>query len=91
MLKCSTLLCLAVSSLYAISINAADSGEIISTLQDQKHVAVTIYNDNLALVKDQRRVQLDKRQNTLALRDVSAQIRPETALLHSLTSPGSLD
>ena len=91
MLKRPTLLCLAISSLYATSINAADSGEIISTLQDQKQVAVTIYNENLALVKDQRRVQLDEGQNILALRDVSAQIRPETALLHSLTSPGSLD
>jgi len=91
MLKRPTLLCLAVSSLYAIAAHAADSPEIISTLQDQKQVAVTIYNDNLALVKDQRKIQLDKGLNTLALRDVSAQIRPETALLHSLTSTGSLD
>ncbi|HYD33236.1 MAG TPA: DUF4139 domain-containing protein [Methylophilaceae bacterium] len=64
--------------------------ETVSTLKDQKQVAVTIYNDNLALIKDQRQVHLTKGQNTLALRDVSAQIRPETALLRSLSSPGSL-
>ena len=29
-----------------------------ATLADQREVAVTIYNDNLALVKDQRRLQL---------------------------------
>lgn len=61
-----------------------------STLDDQKSVAVTIYNENLALVKDQRKIQLGSGQNTLAFRDVSAQMRPETALLRSLSSPGKL-
>ena len=60
------------------------------TLQDQQSVAVTIYNENLALVKDQRKVPLSSGQSALAFRDVSARIRPETALLRSLTSPGKL-
>ncbi|MBI4808290.1 MAG: DUF4139 domain-containing protein [Nitrosomonadales bacterium] len=64
--------------------------ELRSTLQDQQSVAVTIYNENLALVKDQRKVQLGNGQNALAFRDVSAGMRPETALLRSLTSPGKL-
>jgi hypothetical protein len=75
---------------FASSVVAAESEEIRSTLQDQKEVAVTIYNDNLALVKDQRKVKLKGGLNSLALRDVSAQIRPETALLRSLTAAGSL-
>lgn len=69
---------------------SAESEEIRSTLQDQQEVAVTIYNDNLALVKDQRKVKLKSGLNSLALRDVSAQIRPETALLRSLSASGSL-
>lgn len=69
---------------------AADADEIRSTLQDQQEVAVTIYNDNLALVKDQRKIKLKTGTNSLALRDVSAQIRPETALLRSLTAPAGL-
>ncbi|HSH72791.1 MAG TPA: DUF4139 domain-containing protein [Methylophilaceae bacterium] len=69
---------------------AADLDETRSTLQDQQEVAVTIYNDNLALVKDQRKIKLKPGVNSLALRDVSAQIRPETALLRSLTAPGGL-
>jgi len=69
---------------------AADADEIRSTLQDQQEVAVTIYNDNLALVKDQRKIKLKTGINSLALRDVSAQIRPETALLRSLTAPAGL-
>jgi hypothetical protein len=61
-----------------------------STLSDQQSVAITIYNENLALVKDTRRVTLDAGQNRLALREVSAGMRPETALLRSLSHPGSL-
>lgn len=70
----------------AAPVKAAPSGEIVSALKDQQEVAVTIYNENLALVKDQRRVVLDKGTNRLAWRDVSARIMPETALLRSLGS-----
>lgn len=56
-----------------------------STLDDQQGIAVTIYNDDLALVKDRRRVELPAGEIDLALRDVSAKIQPETALLRSLS------
>ena len=62
-----------------------------STLDDQQSVAVTIYNEDLALVKDARKVLLDGGANRLALRDVSARMRPETAQLRSLSHPGSFD
>ena len=61
--------------------------EATTTLKDQKGLAVTIYNDNLALVKDTREVRLPKGESRLAFQEVSAQIRPETALLRSLTAP----
>ncbi|MDB5802316.1 MAG: hypothetical protein JWL63_3255 [Rhodocyclales bacterium] len=61
-----------------------------STLDDQRSVAVTVYNENLALVKEVRRVPLDVGLNRIALRDVSAQIRPETALLRNLTHAGGI-
>lgn len=73
-----------------LALSATATAETASTLQDQQAVAVTIYNENLALVKDQRSVRLDSGQSTLAFRDVSAQMRPETALLRSLSSPGKL-
>jgi hypothetical protein len=55
--------------------------ETTSTLTDQKGVSVTIYNQNLALVKDQRTISLPEGRQVLAFREVSAKIRPETALL----------
>ncbi len=73
----------------AISTGASSNGlsrdEKLTTLADQQEVAVTIYNENLALIKDSRRVRLDKDINHLAWREVSAQMRPETAQVRNLT------
>src|SRR5690606_15857874 len=52
-------------------------------------VAVTIYNEDLALVKDTRKVILDAGLNLLALREVSGHLRAQTAQLRSLSHPGS--
>jgi len=73
------ILLLLLSAGYAI----AGSGEKISTLADQKEVAVTIYNENLALVKDKRTLVLPAGESVLAFREVSGRMRPETALLQS--------
>jgi hypothetical protein len=64
--------------------------EVPSTLSDQKSVAVTIYNENLALVKDTRSLTFELGLNRMALREVSGRMRPETALLRSLSHPGAL-
>jgi hypothetical protein len=66
---------------------AAPHDEIVSTATDQHSVAVTIYNDDLALVKDARRVRLARDFNQLAWREVSAQMRPETAQLRNVSNP----
>lgn len=47
----------------------------------QTAIAVTIYNNDLALVRDSRNVTLAQGENDLAFIEVSAGIRPETALL----------
>ena len=58
---------------------AADEKDL--TMDDQTGVAVTIYNQDLALVRDLRSVDLVKGENDVAFIDVSAQIRPQTALI----------
>lgn len=72
-----------------LAASAAAAQERRSTLEDQQSVAITIYNEDLALVKDARKVPIDEGVNRIALRDVSARLRPETALLRSLSNPGS--
>jgi hypothetical protein len=86
-----TLTCLTFAIFSVMEMAAwAQGTEQRSTLADQKEVAVTIYNDNLALIKDQRRLQIQPGLSSLAFRDVSALIRPETALLRSISAPGTL-
>ncbi|MEA2784995.1 MAG: hypothetical protein QOF71_1099 [Candidatus Eremiobacteraeota bacterium] len=69
---------------------SADPGERVSTLDDQRAVGITIYNTDLALVRDRRHVALPQGESRLALRDVSARIQPETALLQSVGNPGRI-
>lgn len=64
--------------------------ELRSTLEGQQAVAVTIYNDDLALVKDRRRVGLPAGRVDLAVRDVSARIMPQTALLRAVDDTAGL-
>ncbi len=64
----------------------AKQTEKLTSLEDQKTVAVTIYNENLALIKDQRTITLENGLNLLAFRGVSAKMRPETSLLRSLNN-----
>lgn len=75
----------------SVALAAEPPPEHRSTLDDQIEVAVTIYNNDLALVKDLRRAQLEVGGDALAYRDVSAQIRPETAMLRSISHPDGLE
>ncbi|BAO31008.1 hypothetical protein SUTH_03235 [Sulfuritalea hydrogenivorans sk43H] len=57
--------------------------DVTSSASDREAVAVTVYNDDLALVKERRKVDLPKGLTRLSLREVAAQMRPETALLRA--------
>ncbi len=69
----------------------AKQTEKLTSLEDQKTVAVTIYNENLALIKDQRTITLDSGINLLAFRGVSAKMRPETSLLRNLKNENNFN
>lgn len=78
------------AAVLALSLSAhAAPAERRSTLDDQQSVAVTIYNEDLALVKEVRKLSLPVGASSVALRDVSARMRPETAQLRSLSHPGA--
>ncbi|MCE9569109.1 MAG: DUF4139 domain-containing protein [Rhodocyclales bacterium] len=59
--------------------------DVVSSAADREAVAVTVYNDDLALVKERRKVDLASGLNRLSLREVAAQMRPETALLRAVS------
>src|SRR5882762_7109493 len=75
-----------------ISANSAlgQAAEQTTTRRDRQSVNITVYNSNLGLVRETRRLTLSQGQVALRFADVTAQIRPETVHLSSLTAPASL-
>lgn len=66
------------------------AGALSTGLEDQTGVAVTIYNVNLGLVKDQREIKLLKGLGELRFMDVASQIIPTSVHIKSLINPDSL-
>src|SRR5438128_3033810 len=65
---------------------AAQTSEQTTTASDRQSVNLTVYNSNLGLVRETRRLTLADGRIALRFADVTAQIRPETVHLGSLTS-----
>jgi hypothetical protein len=61
-----------------------------STAADQTDLAVTVYNNDLALVRDRRNIAFFPGEVALTFMDVAQQIRPETVSLRSITTPGAI-
>ncbi len=74
------------AALFATACVAAASAAPfqMAIAQPSPKVSVTIYNSNLALVQDQRTIDVAAGRQRLEFKDVSAAIRPETV---SLSSP----
>lgn len=86
-------LCLAGAAYCSVS--SAEKKEIkngaaSSTLDDQTGVALTIYNVNLGLVKDQRTIRLFTGIGDLRFMDVASQIMPTSVHIKSLVNPETL-
>ncbi len=79
-------------ALGCIAANAAlgQVSEQTTTARDRQSVNITVYNSNLGLVRETRRLTLPQGQVALRFADVTAQIRPETVHLSSVTTPASL-
>lgn len=62
---------------------AANADEISVPPEARVGLSVTVYNGDLALVRDRRRVDLSEGQTDIAFADVSTRLQPNTALLRS--------
>jgi hypothetical protein len=58
---------------------------------DPRTVSVTVYNGDLGLVRDQRRLDLERGVFTVPFRDVAARIDPTSVAFQALSSPGAVD
>ncbi|MBL8631438.1 MAG: DUF4139 domain-containing protein [Rhodospirillaceae bacterium] len=64
---------------------AAHADEVVVPLEARKALELTIYENDLALVKDQRDLKLPKAEATLAFAGVSRQLQPDTVLFRTLS------
>src|ERR1700675_2383212 len=72
------------------SVLVAQTSEKTTSARDRQSVNITVYNSNLGLVRETRRLTLGQGRIALRFADVTAQIRPETVNLASVTAPSSL-
>ena len=61
-----------------------------STLDDQTDLALTVYNSDIALVRDVRNIALPTGTFDLRFMDIAATVNPATVHFRSLTEPGRL-
>lgn len=62
-------------------LNAAHADEITLKSSDNTEMSVSIYNQNLALIRDIRKADLSTGKNEIAFEGVAQQMKPETAIL----------
>jgi hypothetical protein len=58
-----------------------------TTLDDQTELALTVYNSDIALVRDVRSLQLSTGTSNLRFMDIAATVNPATVHFRSLTEP----
>src|SRR4029079_14079983 len=66
---------------------AAVEAQGLSTLDDQTELSVTVYNSDIALVRDVRQIELPRGTFDLQFQDIAATVNPATVHFRSLTEP----
>lgn len=84
-----TLLFLGLCAFPLAAQNDNPAPPLTSTLADQTGIALTVYNVNLGLVKDRRRITLPRGMGELRFMDVAAQIIPASVQIKSVAEPDS--
>jgi len=86
-----TLTSLAPSPAAPAAAAQPEAGPVTATLSDQDEVAVTVYNSNIALVRDVRRVRLYPGASEMRFVDIAAAVNPATVHVRSLTDPSRFE
>lgn len=70
---------LLLPSALGLALAAQGPGEVTSTARDRTALGITLYRNDLAMVRDTRRIALPAGASRLAFADVAASIRPKSA------------
>jgi hypothetical protein len=67
------------------------AAETTTTLKDQTDLALTVYNSDLALVRDVRQIDLPAGESRLRFMDIASSINAATVHFRSVADPGKLN
>ena len=91
----------AVASLAIVMFAASDKGAVptvraaaaqgATTLDDQVDLSVTVYNSDIALVRDVRNLEFPRGTFNLSFMDIAATVNPATVIFRSLTEPARVN
>ncbi len=76
-----------VLSLAVLSLTVSGPSQHVAQAQGGEEVELTVYNQNIALIKDRRTLTLEPGLNEVKFTDVAAQIDPTSVHFRSLTDP----
>jgi hypothetical protein len=74
-----------------VAITEAAEQDATTTLNDQTELAVTVYNSDIALVRDVRDLRLTRGVSDLRFMDIAATVNPATVHFRSLTEPSRVN
>jgi hypothetical protein len=74
-----------------VSAAAPQAPSDTTTLDDQVDLAVTVYNSDIALVRDVRSIQIARGTSDLHFMDIAATVNPATVHFRSLTEPSRVN
>ena len=77
-------------SKFGYAAGSAQTSAVSTNLTDQETVSITVYNSNIGLVKDGRRLTLPNGVTELRFGAVAAKIMPQTVHIKSLSDPSGL-
>ena len=75
------------ASAQSPGVTIPSAGQRSSTLDDQTDLAVTVYNSDIALVRDVRSLQFPRGTFDLRFMDIAATVNPATVHFRSLSEP----
>lgn len=89
-MKAIVLVLLVVAGIFLGSPQTLEGLSVTSGLDSQVEVEVTVYNSNVGLVKDVRKMQLPAGAAEVRFMDVAAQVIPASVNIKSITAPDRL-
>ncbi|MCS6831107.1 MAG: hypothetical protein NZ749_10760 [bacterium] len=79
-----------VSLLMGATLMTEAQNVVTSTAKDTKGISLTVYNQNFAVVRENRQITLREGVNFVRYEDVAAQIDPTSISFKSLTAPNAV-